>query len=62
MDEADTADRYIESVIDDHVAAAMRKAAEIPVGNPGECDCCGQYFSRLVNGACGYCRDKYHLE
>ncbi len=62
MDEADTADRYIESVIDDHVAAAMRLAANIPEGTQGECDFCGEYFSRLVNGACGYCRDKYHLE
>ena len=58
-DECDRADYFIESVIDDHVKEAMRKANEIPLGNPGECDMCGDYFSRLVNGACGFCRDKY---
>lgn len=58
-DEAYRADYFIESVIDDHVKEAMRKAAEIPEGSPGTCDLCGDYFSRLVNGACGFCRDKY---
>ncbi len=61
MDDADRADSFIESVIDDHVAAAMRMAQEIPVGVAGTCDYCGEDFSRLVNGACGYCRDRYKL-
>ena len=58
-DEADRADLYIESVIDDHVKEAMRQAAEIPVGEAGECDGCAEWFSRLVNGLCGRCRDKF---
>lgn len=58
-DEADRAEYFIESVIDDHVKDAMRKAADIPIGNPGDCDGCGEYFSSLVNGMCGFCRDKY---
>ena len=60
-DEADRADYYIESVIDDHVKEAMRKAADIPQGFAGTCDLCGDYFSRLVDGACGRCRDKYRI-
>lgn len=60
-DEADRAEYFIESVIDDHVKEAMRKASDIPIGNPGDCDGCGEYFSRLVNGMCGFCRDKYGL-
>ena len=60
-DEADRATYFIESVIDDHVKEAMRRCAEIPAGNPGECDGCGDHFYRLVNGMCGYCRDKYRL-
>jgi hypothetical protein len=60
-DEADRADYFIESVIDDHVKEAMRKAAEIPKGNPGECDGCGEWFGRLVDGYCGRCRDRYNL-
>lgn len=60
-DPIDSADYYIESVIDDHVRDAMRAAQAIPVGNPGECDTCGSYSSRLVNGMCCPCIDKYEL-
>lgn len=60
-DEADRADYYRESVIDDHVKEAMRKAAEIPVGIPGECTYCGEESARLVNAACAPCRDRYGL-
>ena len=58
-DEADRATYFIESVIDDHVKEAMRRAAEIPVGESGECDGCGEFFTRLVDGMCGRCRDKF---
>ncbi len=59
IDPIDRADYFIESVVDDHVKEAMRKAAEIPKGTAGECDGCGDYFQRLVNGCCGRCRDKF---
>ena len=58
-DPIDASDYYIESVIDDHVKMAMRKAAEIPVGIAGECSGCGEYFGRLVDDYCGRCRDKF---
>ena len=58
-DEADRASCFIESVIDDHVKEAMRKAAEIPKGTAGECDGCGEFFPRLVDEMCGRCRDKF---
>ena len=58
-DPIDRADYFIESVIDDHVKEAMRRAAEIPVGEAGECDSCGEFFTRLVDGMCGRCRDKF---
>ena len=60
-DEADRASYFIESVIDDHVKEAMRKCADIPPGNPGSCDFCGEESGRLVAGACGFCRDRYNL-
>jgi hypothetical protein len=28
-------------------------------GKPGECDFCGEWFGRLVDGACVPCREKY---
>jgi len=58
-DEADRASYFIESVIDDHVKEAMRRAAEIPIGEAGECQGCGDYFTRLVDDLCGRCRDKF---
>ena len=60
-DEADKSDYFIESVIDDHVKEAMRIAANIPIGVKGICEYCGDEFDRIVNNACGYCRDKFHL-
>lgn len=58
-DEADRASYFIESVIDDHVKEAMRKAAEIPVGAAGECSHCGEWSMRLVDDTCAPCRDKF---
>jgi len=43
------------------IRKAMAKAADIPKGKPGDCDLCGEWFSRLVDGACARCRDKYKL-
>ena len=60
-DPIDRADYFIESVIDDHVKEAMRRAAEIPIGSPGDCSLCGEWSGRLVNQACAPCRDRYGL-
>ena len=60
-DPIDRADYYRDSVVDDHVKEAMRIAAEIPVGIPGECAYCGEESARLVNTACAPCRDRYGL-
>ena len=58
-DPIDRADYFIESVIDDHVKEAMRRAADIPIGEAGERQGCGDYFTRLVDDLCGRCRDKF---
>jgi hypothetical protein len=39
------------------VQAARDKAAQIPAGEPGDCDFCGEWSGRLVGGACAPCRD-----
>jgi hypothetical protein len=39
-----------------------RAKAQLDPGKPGECDMCGEHFSRLIRGACGGCRDRYGLE
>lgn len=41
--------------------AVRQAAAAIPPGEPGVCDYCDTWFSRLVGGACGQCRDRFKL-
>lgn len=36
-------------------------AKDIPKGKPGECEMCGEWSGRLINGACAPCRDKWRL-
>lgn len=58
---ADDVDRANE-LSDAHLAAALaRHRPQMAVGSPGECELCGEFFTRLVEGACGFCRDKYGL-
>ncbi len=42
-------------------AAIRNNAKDIPPGTPGECDLCGEWSGRLINGACAPCRDKRKL-
>ena len=42
--------------------AAIKKAAkDLPPGEPGECELCGEWSGRLIDGACAPCRDKHRL-
>lgn len=43
------------------IAAAQTRAAQIPAGEPGDCDFCGEWSGRLVAGACAPCRDARRL-
>lgn len=46
----------------EHLATqdAIRRAAkDIPPGKAGDCELCGEWSGRLVNGTCARCRDKY---
>jgi len=60
----DEVDRQLErdSILDEaNLKAIRQRAAAIPVGQPGECECCGLESKRLVGGACAPCRDRYGL-
>ena len=59
MDEADMAAPRIENAIADGICEAARAVAAMPVGEPGECSGCGEFFQRTVGGYCGHCRDKF---
>jgi hypothetical protein len=43
------------------IGEVRARAAAMPVGRPGECDLCGEWSGRLVNGACAPCRDRRGL-
>jgi hypothetical protein len=59
-DEIDRANERAEADTERAIAAA-RKGADIPAGEPGDCDFCGEWSGRLVRGACAPCRDKRRL-
>lgn len=50
-----------EQMLEDAITKTRRAAATIPHGEPGDCDLCGEWSARLVNGACAPCRDRYKL-
>lgn len=60
-DEVDTAqDAELQDT--ERAIAAVREAAKIiPAGEPGNCDLCGEWWGRLVNGVCCHCRDRYKI-
>lgn len=59
-DEIDKAQEY-ESMMTEAAILQARAKSEIVKGDPGECEFCGEWSGRLVNGACAPCRDKYKL-
>lgn len=59
VDEADMAEQRIEEAVSDGISEASRAVAAMPIGEPGECNGCGNYFQRTVGGYCGHCRDKF---
>lgn len=61
MDDADISDERIEMSLADAVRDVRKKAAAFIVGNPGECDKCGENMPRLVDGICCPCRDRYRI-
>ncbi len=61
MDDIDKAGDHIDKTDEAAIAAVRKAAANIPAGKPGECDGCGEYKARLVDGMCGRCRDEFRL-
>jgi hypothetical protein len=58
MDEIDLAQEREEIATRD---AIRRHSKEIQPGVPGDCEMCGEWSSRLIEGACAPCRDRYKL-
>lgn len=60
-DLADNANEHIEREEESAIKEIQARRAAQPVGAPGDCDLCGEYMLRLVDGACAPCRDRYKL-
>lgn len=63
-DEADIAgsEKAFQNVIlDDTLALIQTQAKYMPIGEAGVCNECGHFFTRLVRGHCGKCRDELRL-
>lgn len=60
-DDVDAASKRMELESELTTRAARYAVAKMPKGEAGECDGCGEYFERTVNGYCGRCRDRLGL-
>ncbi len=61
MDEVDLANDSAAKDIARREHAVRMAASQIPAGYQGDCDLCGEWTARLVEGACAHCRDHYKL-
>lgn len=57
----DQANDFADADTARRVAELRARAQEILPGAPGECDLCGEWSCRLVDGHCAPCRDRYRL-
>lgn len=50
---------------EDHITQlnidACRQKSHIDPGKPGDCDLCGEWSGRLIQGVCSPCRDRRGL-
>lgn len=60
-DDVDRASELIEEQNLESLNKIRKAASNIPKGEPGECELCGEWSGRLVQGACAPCRDRYKL-
>lgn len=59
-DEVDTSNDNIQLDIERRVEE-VRRNAELPPGEPGDCELWGEWSGRLVGGVCAPCRDRHKL-
>lgn len=56
MDEVDIAQAAMEL---EERMTPPRPAYVLPPGKPGDCETCGEWTGRLIEGMCAPCRDQY---
>lgn len=56
-DTVDEANNFVQDAQAKSIQAIREDAAKITPGEPGECYQCGEFYTRIVRGACAQCRD-----
>lgn len=59
-DDIDRTNDYLEKLLNSKIRG-IRDKAQLEKGAEGECDLCGEWMLRIINGACAPCRDRYKL-
>ena len=59
---ADDCDRASDLAQQERDMQISALGSDIPRGVAGDCDLCGDWFGRLVDGECVPCRDKYEAK
>ncbi len=59
MDEVDLANDQAEKRLE---LLIKRASKPLQKGVPGDCDLCGEWSGRLIDGVCAPCRDRYKLK
>ncbi len=60
-DEIDITNDRTQLAIDAKLQEISNAAKRAP-GTEGDCDLCGEWSGRLIDGACAPCRDRYKLK
>jgi len=60
-DEIDITNDRTQLAIDAKVKQ-ISNAAKLDTGIEGDCELCGEWSGRLIDGACAPCRDRYKLK
>ena len=58
-DEVDLANEQAEKRLELLIKQASKPLVK---GVPGDCDLCGEWSGRLVEGCCSPCRDRYKIK
>ncbi len=61
-DEIDIANDRVQRAVEQEERRIREEAAKFDPGKPGDCELCGHWSGRLVQGACAPCRDKWGLK
>ena len=59
MDEVDVANDQAQQRLDILIKQARKPMRQ---GTPGDCELCGEWSGRLVDGCCAPCRDRYRMK